>query len=58
MLLGCFVLQFLNLVEMLDSVERMTISARFVKYRPDVPLKGNASRWFVMQYKPVHAEEV
>ena len=36
---------------MLDSLERMTISARFVKYRPDVPLKGNASRWFVMQFK-------
>ena len=39
--------QYLNIVELLESMERMTLASKYRKYRPDVPKKGNAKQWWV-----------
>ncbi|XP_036365427.1 vacuolar protein sorting-associated protein 13A [Octopus sinensis] len=50
--------QYDDILELLESFERMSISALYRKYRPDVPLQSNYSRWWRYAYECILEETV
>ena len=41
-------MQYDDVLEMLESMERMDLLALYRKYRPDLPLLGNSRAWYVV----------
>ncbi|GAB1605844.1 hypothetical protein Ahia01_000866700 [Argonauta hians] len=50
--------QYDDVLELLESFERMATSALYRKYRPDVPLRGNYARWWKYAYECILEETV
>lgn len=50
--------QYDDILELLESFERMAIMSLYRKYRPDVPLHGNATRWWNYCYTCILEETV
>ncbi|KAK3093140.1 hypothetical protein FSP39_011676 [Pinctada imbricata] len=50
--------QYDNVLEMLESFERMNLLSIYKKYRPDVELKGNATKWWHYAMSSVMEETV
>lgn len=50
--------QYDDILELLESFERMAIMSRYRKYRPSVTLKGNASIWWHYCYSCILEETV
>lgn len=49
-----FGLQYNDVLEMLESFERMYLMSVYRKYRPDVPLHKHAKTWYVLSKKKIH----
>ena len=37
--------QYHDMIELLESLDRMTTNSVFRKYKPNVPLHGHAAQW-------------
>lgn len=48
-----FGLQYNDVLEMLESFERMYLMSVYRKYRPDVPLHKHAKTWYVLSKKKI-----
>ncbi|KAK6178554.1 hypothetical protein SNE40_013319 [Patella caerulea] len=51
-------LQYNDVLETLESLERMALLGIYRKYKPDVPFKGNIKRWWHYAYESVLEETV
>lgn len=38
---------------MLNTIDLMALNAKYHKYRPDVPLKGNVKQWWLFAYNAI-----
>uniref|UniRef100_T1J4H6 Vacuolar protein sorting-associated protein 13 n=1 Tax=Strigamia maritima TaxID=126957 RepID=T1J4H6_STRMM len=50
--------QYHDILILSQSLEWMTISSRYRKYKPDVPVKGHAKQWWHFAYKCILEEDV
>ncbi|KAK7482167.1 hypothetical protein BaRGS_00026632, partial [Batillaria attramentaria] len=50
--------QYDDLLEMMESVERMNLLSLYRKYRPDMPLSGHSRTWWRYAYNSVLEETV
>ena len=55
---GLSKLQFDDVLEMLESFERMNLLAKYRKYRPDVPHKNHAKQWWHYAMNSVLEEDI
>lgn len=53
-----FFFQFLNMLSLSDSFKLMALNQKYRKYSPGVPIKGNASAWWMYAYTSVVEEYV
>ena len=38
---------------MLNTIDLMALNAKYHKYRPDIPLKGNVKQWWLFAYNAI-----
>ncbi|XP_022255667.1 vacuolar protein sorting-associated protein 13A-like [Limulus polyphemus] len=50
--------QYHEILQLLESVDRLTLASMYRKYRPDKPHKGNAKLWWIFAVSCVLEEDV
>lgn len=43
---------------MLNTIDRMTLNAKYHKYRPIVPLKDNIKKWWLFAYNAITETQI
>lgn len=46
-------LQFHDMIQIVESMDRMSVNAPFRKFKPNVPVKGNAKAWWKYAYNSI-----